>query len=184
MIKNIASHILTHYLTPAIINYINIIMYKVSTFHFGFVERFSNVPRIKLNCAIVIIGGTLFFSGWWIMIDLNAVNPDLLNEKRVYHVPGVFATLSMLIVNIVPLNILRNAYMTDDKWRVLVATLILFIGLVMTFGSLIGAAYILVHDYILDTDKNIWPGIAIFLQNFFIFGSNLLIKFGTRSEAF
>lgn len=159
-------------------------MYKVPTFHFGIIERFANIPRIKINCIVVIVGGTLFFSGWWIMIDLMAVYPDVLHKKKVYCVPGVFATLAMLIVNIVPLNIIRNNYMTDDKCRVLLATFILFLGLLMAFGSLIGASYILIHDYLLEENDILWPGFALFLQNFFVFIANFIIKFGTKSEAF
>lgn len=159
-------------------------MYKIRTFHCGFVERFANVPRMKINCAVVMIGGILFFSGWWIMIDLNVVYPELISNKKVYYVPGVFATVAMLIVNMVPLNILRNTYMTNDRWRMLMATFLLFLGLVMAFGSLIGASYILIHDYLVNSSEHLWPGFAIFLQNFFIFASNLIIKFGTRNDYF
>lgn len=49
---------------------------------------FQNITRKKLNYLAALIGGTLFFLGWWFMIDVNAAYPDVIYKRQVYYVPG------------------------------------------------------------------------------------------------
>lgn len=59
----------------------------------------------------------------------------------------------------------------------------LFIGFVLGFSSIIAATWIMIADFsIIDEKASRWPGVALLLQNLFIFFSSLLYKFG-RSNA-
>ena len=42
---------------------------------------------------------TQFFSGWWFAIDAAAVYPNKSDLKDVFHICGVFATISMFMIN-------------------------------------------------------------------------------------
>lgn len=58
----------------------------------------------------------------------------------------------------------------------------LFIGFVLGFSSIIAATWIMIADFtIIDEKASKWPGIALLLQNVFIFFSSLLYKFGRQS---
>lgn len=56
--------------------------------------------------------------------------------------------------------------------------LFLFLGFLMSFGSLFGAGWILFHDHVVNPPNPppgipnpsfmIWPGVAVFLQNILI----------------
>lgn len=137
------------------------------------------------NCISAACSSVFFFAGWWIMIDLDAVYPDLMNLKAVYHLPIIFATLSFVIVNIVPYGSSLDPFTFDSKvcnpgmW-----VIYLFLGLMLSFCSLIGSGYVLVNDFLLKPRKCVWPGYAVFLQTFLVFIANMLMRFGMRQEMF
>lgn len=144
-----------------------------------------NITVKKLNCIVAIIAGTLFFLGWWLMIDVNAVYPSVIYERKVYYVPGIFSTVALVVVNIVPNHAVNENYHLEKiLCSPFVAKLCIFVGLIVAFGAIIGASYILVNDFLMRPEMYQWPGYGVFLQNAFILTSNMLMKFGIRQEAF
>lgn len=145
----------------------------------------ENISLKVKNCIYAAFSGIFFFGGWWIMIDLDAVYPDLMYLKAVYHLPIIIETLSFIIVNIVPYGSSLDPFAFESKvcnpgmW-----VIYLFLGLMLSFCSLIGASYVLVNDFLLKLRRCLWPGYAVFLQTFFVFIANMLMKFGIKQEMF
>merc|ERR1711993_96896 len=141
----------------------------------------------RRNLVASIVSGVLFFFGWWLAIDAAAVYPDKTELKDVFHICGVFATISMAMVNAVSNGQLRGESYTTGCLGNQGARVWFFIGFLLGFGSLIGACWILFGEYLFPNEENTFhpkfmsPGWAIFLQNFLIFVASLIYKFG-RSE--
>lgn len=128
-----------------------------------------------------MFAGTLFFIGWWFIIDANAKYPGEMSKA--YHVCGVFGTISLFMINFV-----TNAQMQNDNsfnggflgprgvrgW--------LFVGFVMGFAAVIAACWILFADFVAAGAQHHWPGVGLFLQNVFIFLGSLIYKFGRTDE--
>jgi hypothetical protein len=62
------------------------------------------------------------------------------------------------------------------------AKLWLFTGFVIGFAAIIAAIWIMVEEFTVATAGNVWPGVALLLQNVFILLSSLIYKFGRTSE--
>eukprot|EP00092_Neocalanus_flemingeri_P039488 GFUD01042995.1.p1 GENE.GFUD01042995.1~~GFUD01042995.1.p1 ORF type:complete len:166 (+),score=32.31 GFUD01042995.1:431-928(+) len=141
----------------------------------------------KRNKIASICAGFLFFSGWWFALDASASYYQ--DTRDVFHLCGVFATLSMFMVNAVSNSLLRGDGFTDGCLGPAGGRIWFFFGIMMGFGSLFGACYILFGEYVYISDNvnntfkpdHTYPGVAFFLQNVFIFLSSLTFKFG-RSE--
>ncbi|PKU30825.1 transmembrane protein 50a [Limosa lapponica baueri] len=58
----------------------------------------------------------------------------------------------------------------------------LFIGFMMAFGSLIASMWILFGGYVVKEKPVVYPGIAVFFQNAFIFFGGLVFKFGRTED--
>ncbi|XP_043590856.1 transmembrane protein 50A [Bombus pyrosoma] len=134
----------------------------------------------KRNVIVSMVAGTLFFVGWWFIIDANAKYPSEMSKA--YYVCGVFGTISLFMINSV-----TNAQMGSDTlsggylgargargW--------LFIGFVMGFAAVIAACWILFADFVAAGAQHHWPGVGLFLQNVFIFLGSLTYKFGRIEE--
>ncbi|XP_060818591.1 transmembrane protein 50A isoform X2 [Bombus pascuorum] len=134
----------------------------------------------KRNVIVSMVAGTLFFVGWWFIIDANAKYPSEMSKA--YYVCGVFGTISLFMINSV-----TNAQMGSDTlsggylgargargW--------LFIGFVMGFAAVIAACWILFVDFVAAGAQHHWPGVGLFLQNVFIFLGSLTYKFGRIEE--
>jgi len=139
----------------------------------------------RRNLVASVASGALFFFGWWLAIDAAVVYPNKDDLKDVFHICGVFATISMFMVNGVSSATLESpdSY-TNGCLGVRGARIWFFFGCLMGFGSLIGASYILFGEYVAQTNFKptaTYPGVAIFLQNLSIFLASLIFKFG-RSE--
>merc|ERR1711994_69279 len=138
----------------------------------------------RRNIVASILSGLLFFGGWWFAIDAAAVHPDKEQLKDVFHICGVFGTLSFFMVNAVSNGQLRGESFTEGCLGVRGARIWFFFGLLMGFGSLIGASWILFGEYIAQVNHDsfkpdvTYPGVAIFLQNSCIFIASLVFKFG------
>jgi len=139
----------------------------------------------RRNIGASIISGLLFFGGWWFAIDASATYYE--DTRDVFHLCGVFATISMFMVNAVSNSLLRGEGFTDGCLGPVGARIWFFFGFMMGFGSLLGSAYILFGEYVHDDEaktfnpKYTYPGVAFFLQNLFIFFASITYKFG-RSE--
>ncbi|KAK0078246.1 hypothetical protein PV325_002778 [Microctonus aethiopoides] len=133
----------------------------------------------KRNALMSMLAGTLFFTGWWFIIDAQATYPaDMYNA---YHICGVFGTISLFMVNSV-----TNAQIRGDSYNggclgSRGARGWLFLGFVMGFSAVIAACWILFADFAAKETKHYWPSVGLFLQNIFIFLGSLTYKFG-RSE--
>ncbi|XP_065052447.1 transmembrane protein 50A-like [Rhopilema esculentum] len=144
-------------------------------------------PHIEIDCgekrnqiASVVAGG-LFFIGWWFAID-TAANDPLTNKT--FHLCGVASTIALFMVNAV-----SNAQVRGDSYEAgclgqTGARIWLLIGFIMGFGGLIGACWVLFGAYVVTGVPDPWPGVAIFLQNSFIFFSALVFKFGRTEDIF
>ncbi|KAJ1525429.1 hypothetical protein ONE63_010242 [Megalurothrips usitatus] len=137
----------------------------------------------KRNAIASMVAGTLFFMGWWFIIDAQSVYPE--NMSHAYHVCGVFGTLSLFMINAV-----SNAQMRGDAYNggfcgPRGARLWLFLGFVMGFGSVIASCWILFANYVSNPEMpSHWPGFALFFQNVFIFMGSLIYKFGRVEDQF
>merc|ERR1712223_924335 len=121
----------------------------------------------RRNIVASILSGLLFFGGWWFAIDAAAVHPDKEQLKDVFHICGVFGTLSFFMVNAVSNGQLRGESFTEGCLGVRGARIWFFFG-----------EYIAQVNH--DTFKPdvTYPGVAIFLQNSCIFIASLVFKFG------
>ena len=92
----------------------------------------------KRNKVASIVSGFCFFSGWWFAIDASATYHE--DTRDVFHLCGVFATLSMFMVNAVSNSLLRGegVSFTDGCLGPVGARIWFFFGFMMGFGSLLG----------------------------------------------
>lgn len=147
-------------------------------------DRLCETTTVKRNVLVTAIAGILFSSSWWMIIDLAFTERNLMYNRKIYYLPSISSTLALFIVNVIPITIIKESYFYSDSRLIgpFTATMILFFGLLVSFGSVIGASYILINDFILNGKGNLWPGFSVFIQNGMIFSANMLLKFGTTSE--
>ncbi|XP_066922487.1 transmembrane protein 50A-like [Clytia hemisphaerica] len=148
----------------------------------------ANCPEIncpdlseKRNQLASIAAGALFFIGWWFIIDAAANTPL---DKNAYHTCGVVSTIALFMINAV-----SNAQVRGDTFEggclgQTGARIWLLLGFLLGFGGLIGACWVLFGDYVTKDVPSTWPGVAVFLQNSFIFFSALVFKFGRTEDDF
>lgn len=130
----------------------------------------------KRNALASMLAGTLFFLGWWILIDAHAKYPaEMLSA---YHACGIFGTISLFIVNSVSNAQIRGDDFNGGHLGVRGARSWLFVGFVIGFAAVIAACWILFADFVARGDQHYWPGIGLFLQNVFIFLASMTYKFG------
>ncbi|XP_071800935.1 transmembrane protein 50A-like [Asterias amurensis] len=138
----------------------------------------------KRNAVVSVLSGILFFAGWWIAIDAAAFysKPEQLNHA--YHVCGVVSTIAFFMVNAVSAGQVRGDSYSTGCIGQTGARVWLFIGFLMAFAGLIAASWILFGPYVVHppNDGDPYPGVAIFLQNFLIFMSGIVFKFGRTEE--
>ncbi|NWT72343.1 TM50A protein, partial [Prunella himalayana] len=119
----------------------------------------------KRNTIASVAAGVLFFTGWWIIIDAAVKYPQVEDFNHSYHACGVIATIAFLIPH-----------------PIAGARIWLFIGFMMAFGSLIASMWILFGGYVVKEKPVVYPGIAVFFQNAFIFFGGLVFKFGRTED--
>merc|ERR1712035_103398 len=151
------------------------------------------------NIVSTITSSFFFFTGWLIAID-SAVRcnisefPDL-QYLDAYHTCGVFATLSFLLINSVSNSRLDDDFYEGGLCGGCGAKVWLFMGFMCSFGSVIASLWILFGAYVTNgpdipdgsdalkyCPSSSYPGIAIFLQNFFILISTMVFKFGRSHD--
>lgn len=134
----------------------------------------------KRNAIASMIAGLLFFAGWWFIIDAASVYPGELPNAA--HVCGVFATVSLVMVNSVSNAQVRGETYTGACLGSRGARLWLFLGFVLGFASLIASCWILFANYVNTGSKHTWSGVSLFLQNALIFAGSLVFKFGRTED--
>jgi len=140
----------------------------------------------KRNNIAAGIAGILFFTGWWIIIDVTASGLNRHEFNPAYHLCGLCGTIALFIVNSVSKAQLRGDGLEIDGYLYIcpIASLLwLFLGFLMAFACCIASFWILIGGYLNhDSIHNKWPGVAILLQNLLIFASSLVFKFGRAEE--
>ncbi|RNA12479.1 transmembrane 50A [Brachionus plicatilis] len=137
--------------------------------------------RDKRNIISSIVSGSLFALGWWIAINAAAAYPLNNDLLKASHACGAIATVALIMLNSVTNSQLRGDSMfSDGICGTSFIRIWVFIAFLMSFGSLIASFWIF-FDYYVSKDRNYIPGLAILVQNAFIFGSTMIFKFG-RSE--
>nr|XP_057946537.1 transmembrane protein 50A isoform X1 [Doryrhamphus excisus]XP_057946538.1 transmembrane protein 50A isoform X1 [Doryrhamphus excisus] len=156
----------------------------------------------KRNSIASIAAGVLFFTGWWIIIDAAVKYPQQAEFPHAYHTCGVIATLAFLMINAVSNGQVRGDSYSEGCMGQTGARVWLFIGFMLAFGSLIASMWILFGGFVVpdsneSTDQPptnvtlpstieakpvVYPGIAIFFQNAFIFFGGLVFKFGRTED--
>ncbi|GLH11715.1 Major heat shock 70 kDa protein Ba [Gryllus bimaculatus] len=116
----------------------------------------------KRNALASIMAGTLFFMGWWFIIDVQSAHPD---TNKAYHVCGVFGTISLFMINSVSNALVRGDGYTGGCFGPRGARAWLFMGFVMGFGAVIASCWILFAVYVTQqSEKNappVWPGVVM-----------------------
>ncbi|XP_071955611.1 transmembrane protein 50A-like isoform X2 [Antedon mediterranea] len=136
----------------------------------------------KRNAIASVLAGIFFFHGWWIIIDAAVLYPDNSQMKHAYHVVGIFSTVAFFMINAVSSGQIRGDNYNSGCLGQTGARIWLFIGFMLAFGSLIGSCWILFGGYVTNNFEAVYPGVAIFLQNFFIFIASMIFKFGRTED--
>ncbi|XP_049473733.1 transmembrane protein 50A isoform X1 [Panthera uncia] len=123
----------------------------------------------KRNTIASIAAGVLFFTGWWIIIDAAVIYPTMEEFNHSYHACGVIATIAFLMINAVSNGQVRGDSYSEGCLGQTGARIWLFIGFMLAFGSLIASMWILFGGYVAKEKAIVYPGIAVFFQNAFIF---------------
>ncbi|KAH8366033.1 hypothetical protein KR093_008568 [Drosophila rubida] len=140
-------------------------------------EWFSSETWVNKTSAM--IAGFLFFTGWWIIID--AMSGDNQHQITTGHVfIGIFGTISFCMINIV-----KGEHISEDntsEWGARNAKIVLLLGFIMGFASIIAAIWVMISDFINNDKKETSLGVALLLQNVFILFGSLVYKFGRNEE--
>ncbi|TEA33683.1 hypothetical protein DBR06_SOUSAS12810030, partial [Sousa chinensis] len=136
----------------------------------------------KRNTIASIAAGILFFTGWWIIIDAAVIYPSMDEFNHSYHACGVIATIAFLMINAVSNGQVRGDSYSEGCLGQTGARIWLFIGFMLAFGSLIASMWILFGGYVAKEKAIVYPGIAVFFQNAFIFFGGLIFKFGRTED--
>ncbi|XP_059997007.1 transmembrane protein 50A isoform X1 [Lagenorhynchus albirostris] len=126
--------------------------------------------------------GLDFFTGWWIIIDAAVIYPSMDEFNHSYHACGVIATIAFLMINAVSNGQVRGDSYSEGCLGQTGARIWLFIGFMLAFGSLIASMWILFGGYVAKEKAIVYPGIAVFFQNAFIFFGGLIFKFGRTED--
>lgn len=145
---------------------------------------------IKAPSRIAVVGytaGLLFAVGWWIFID-GAVYASTRDSPPVKaplavedFVPGILSTFALIIVNLINKETLSADDFSFSGTNVAgKARACAFVGVTMALSALIGALTILSIKYVVPglSGDDLYFGVTIAIQNFFIFISSMILWFG------
>lgn len=134
-----------------------------------------NVDLLRSYCQLnIFVAGTtgiLFFSGWWIFIDVVATNVEFLQENKSLFAPGICGTCSMIIVNLIPFQKVPfiQFYESTGLCPPIVRLAVLFMAFSVSFGMFTWSLYIAIETCFLDHQK-IWAGIGLLVCLIFKIG--------------
>ncbi|KAL6077661.1 hypothetical protein QOT17_002129 [Balamuthia mandrillaris] len=124
-----------------------------------------------------LFAGILFAIGWALWLDAALIS----NRLEGYHappwwfyLPGPFATVILLLMNMVSLNDLRPSSLLSSEVSGRVKVWLFFVAF-LVFGCLTMALWMSIDEYKGYTDKSVWPGVALVLQSVIILISSLLL---------
>jgi len=137
-------------------------------------------------CAGTILSGALFGAAWWLWLDAVVHSAALgVSVPPLAYVPGCVATLALLMINFIHREELSD-YDPFSDGEDCGVRLWLFFSYVVSFGSLVGAVWIMVQDFSRNEDltsEEKWPGVAGVIQSFLILGSGLLFWVSRSSQS-
>jgi len=136
----------------------------------------------KRNLIASIVAGSMFAIGWWIIIDAAATYPDQKDFHHACHTCGVIGTVALFLINAVSNGQVRGDGYNTGCLGQTGARIWLFTGFLLGFAALIASSWILFGIYVVPNKVPNYPGIAIFLQNAFIFFGGLVFKFGRTED--
>ncbi|CAK9289949.1 unnamed protein product [Gordionus sp. m RMFG-2023] len=120
--------------------------------HMRFNLEFLNLGE-RRNIVASIISGTLFFIGWWILIDASAKYPSKLQFNHSYHVCGVIGTFALFMVNSISnQQVLGDSYSSGCMGQ-RGAKAWLFLGFLLAFAAIISATWILFGAYVIPRNN-------------------------------
>lgn len=126
------------------------------------------------------ISGALFGGGWWFWVD--AVAASQTNVPFVQYLPGLIATLALVMINSIRREELEDQYDAFDEGVFCRSRFWLFISYLVSTSAIIGSIMVLLHFYAWDhAVLTMWPGVAGLFQVTLILGSALLF-FVSRSS--
>ncbi|CAG2173589.1 unnamed protein product [Oppiella nova] len=128
--------------------------------------------------------GLLFFTGWWLIFDVAARYPESGYFNHTYYICGICSTFALIMINTVTNEQIDGHSYSEGCCGPQTARLWLLVGFVMAFVSVIASVWILFENYVQEDAKYKYPGVALFLQNLFIFGASLLMKYGRNEERY
>jgi hypothetical protein len=117
-------------------------------------DYFSNINiRDKKNIISSVLAGVLFSSGWWVAIDAATAYPSNDDLLKASHACGAVGTLALIMINSVTNNQIRGESMySDGCFGKSLARIWIFIGFLLSFGSLIGSIWIFFDHYVYQSD--------------------------------
>uniref|UniRef100_A0A7R9V005 Transmembrane protein 50A n=1 Tax=Chlamydomonas euryale TaxID=1486919 RepID=A0A7R9V005_9CHLO len=121
-----------------------------------------------------VLAGALFGAGWWFWADAVALSPTKIPFD--HYLPGLIATLALVMINLIRKDELAEIDPFDDATYCR-ARVWLFISYVVSFSSIVAAVWVLIAHYSSNPDLSSsekWPGAAGIFQVSFILGSGLL----------
>eukprot|EP00048_Salpingoeca_helianthica_P015309 m.226090 g.226090 ORF g.226090 m.226090 type:complete len:158 (+) comp16875_c0_seq1:1334-1807(+) len=124
------------------------------------------------------IAGILFAVGWWLVIDAGVID-GLRGEE---YLCGVGSTVGLLMVNAVSIRQGDSSIYTSGKLGSAGVRAWMFFGLMISFGALASAIWVMVAHYITAAHQSDYAGLALFFQNFCILLSSILFKFGRTDD--
>lgn len=120
------------------------------------------------------MSGALFGAGWWFWVDAVACSSNKIPFTQ--YLPGIVATLALIMINLVRREDLSD-YDPFDDGGYCRSRFWLFISYMVSFGAVAGGVWVLLQDYAFNKnlgDASVWPGVAVMFQVTCILASSLL----------
>ena len=137
----------------------------------------------KRNTYSSVAAGILFFVGWWLYVDTATIYTPQSHWNNWYILVTIASSVAMFMVNSVSNSVVQGTAMDEGVLGVKGARMWLMSAFVLSFASIVAALWIMFADFVLVKGEHpTWPGVALFLHNFFIFIASLIYKFGRTEE--
>ncbi|EDV26469.1 Transmembrane protein 50A [Trichoplax sp. H2] len=132
------------------------------------------------NPIAASIAGVLGAAGWWVFID--AATTDQFNPA--FCVCGIVSMVGLLMINAISTGQLHGDAYSGGCLGQTGSRIWFIFGFGCLFGGLISSGWILFASYVVPHAKDVWPGVAVFLQNVLLFFSALTFKFGRTEDPY
>lgn len=122
-----------------------------------------------------VLAGAVFGAGWWCFIDALVVSKVVLHDSFpfTYWLPGVVATIALVLMNLVPRESLGSTQYYGDEDSDTQARCWLFISYLISFASVAGAGAVFISS--IQHHAHVQMGVGCLLQAGFILASALLL---------